>query len=152
VAPSGLLAEMRPGIGEEAERYSTGEDRDAVERLAMATVMAAETALGRQPRDVSAQRGLGYDIESKDPATGSLVFVEVKGRWQAKDMVTLTKNEILCARNEPERFRLALVVVDEAGARAPRYVREMDFGEPGFAETQRTFRLSELLAVAGEPV
>lgn len=29
--------------------------------------MQSEVALGRVPRDVSAQRGLGYDLESRDP-------------------------------------------------------------------------------------
>ncbi|MCU0772890.1 MAG: DUF3883 domain-containing protein [Verrucomicrobia bacterium] len=104
------------------------------------------------PRDVSAQKGLGYDIESKDPTTGTLVFIEVKGRWIGKSDVTLTKNEILCSRNEPEKFRLALVIVAEEGARAPRYLRGFGFGEPDFAETTRTFSLQKLLEHAGEPV
>ncbi len=41
---------------------------------------SAEKELGRIPRDVSAERGIGYDIESKDPETGSLYFIEVKGK------------------------------------------------------------------------
>ena len=36
-----------------------------VELLAM-NVFEAEKAMGRMPKDVSAQRGLGYDIESMD--------------------------------------------------------------------------------------
>lgn len=67
--------------------------------------------LGREPRDVHAHKGLGHDIESRDPATGDLYFIEVKGRIAGADAVTLTKNEILCALNVPERFRLAVVIV-----------------------------------------
>ena len=126
--------------------------REEVERLAMQAVLAAERALGRAPRDVSAQQGLGYDIESKDPTTGALFFIEVKGRWIGKNDITLTKNEILCSRNAPEQFRLALVIVAEEGARAPRYLRGFGFGEPDFAETTRTFSLPQLLDYAGEPV
>jgi hypothetical protein len=125
--------------------------REEVERLAMQAVLAAERALGRMPRDVSAQKGLGYDIESKDPATGALFFIEVKGRWIGKSDVTLTKNEILCSRNEPEKFRLALVIVTEEGAQAPGYLQGFGFGEPDFAETTRTFSLQKLLEYAGEP-
>ena len=106
----------------------------------------------RIPHDVSAQKGLGYDIESKDPHTEALVFIEVKGRWLGRDDITLTKNEILCSRNEPDKFRLALVPVAEDGVQAPRYLRGFVFGEPDFAETTRTFSLRKLLEYAGEPV
>ena len=49
--------------------------RQRVELLAMNAVFEAEKALGRMPKDVSAQRGLGYDIESID-AQGNLFFIE----------------------------------------------------------------------------
>ena len=72
---------------------------------------SAEKALGRMPKDVSAQRGLGYDIESID-ADGNLFFIEVKGRAEGADSVTLTINEVNTGRNAPHRFRLALVNVE----------------------------------------
>jgi len=125
--------------------------RDEIERMAMEAVIAIEKTLGRIPRDVSAERGIGYDIESKDPENGGLTFIEVKGRWHQKQDVTLTKNEILCSRNEPEKFRLALVLVDENGPKAPKYLKQYCFGEPDFAETTRTFSLNKLLELAGEP-
>lgn len=40
-----------------------------VEQLAMNAVVEAEKALGRMAKDVSAQRGLGYDIESIEPSS-----------------------------------------------------------------------------------
>ena len=39
--------------------------------------------MGRMPKDVSAQRGLGYDIESMD-AEDNLFFIEVKGRMRGR--------------------------------------------------------------------
>jgi hypothetical protein len=118
----------------------------------MLTVEEAERDLGRIPGDVSAERGIGYDIESKDPKTGTLYFIEVKGKWEGKDDLVLTKNEILCSRNEPEKFRLAIVVVGEDGPQPPRYLAGYDFGEPVFAETATTFSLRKLLNCSGEPV
>lgn len=83
--------------------------------------------------------------------TGSLLFIEVKGKWHQKADVTLTKNEILCSRNEPAKFRLALVLVDEQGAKLPRCLKGYSFGEPDFAETTRLFSLQKLLKEAGDP-
>ena len=108
--------------------------------------MAVERALGREPRDVSDQRGIGYDIESKDATSGQLYFVEVKGRAGVDDHVTLPRSEVLCALNEPQRFRLALVVVDNGQAQPPVYVQDFDFGQPGFAQTSSTYSLASLLA------
>ncbi len=76
----------------------------------MEAVMAAERALGYEPRDVSAQK-CGYDIESVIPETGQLRFIEVKGRVEGAETVTVTKNEILTALNKPNNFILALVQV-----------------------------------------
>jgi len=54
--------------------------RQEIERLAMQAVEEVAKCLGRIPRNVSAERGTGYDIESKDPKTGSLYFIEVKDK------------------------------------------------------------------------
>ena len=126
--------------------------RQEIERLAMQAVEDTERDLGRIPRDVSDERGIGYDIESKDPRSGTLYFIEVKGKWAGKDDLTLTKNEILCSRNEPEKFRLAIVLVGEDGPKPPRYIAGYDFGEPVFAETATTFSLRKLLNCAEDPV
>ena len=151
IVPGGLVRKLEGG-----ETRPPGDpdvlQRQEIERLAMRTVEEAERSIGRLPRDVSAERGIGYDIESKDPETGSLYFIEVKGKWEGKDDLTLTKNEILCSRNEPEKFRLAIVVVGEDGARAPRYLKGYDFGEAVFAQTATTFSLRKLLQAAGEPI
>ena len=68
----------------------------------MAAVMETERALGNKPKDVSDQRGIGYDIESESGADGRLRFIEVKGRRKGASDVTLTKNELITALNSPE--------------------------------------------------
>lgn len=149
IIPNGLLQQLvgaAPSVEKEGI-YS----RDEVDHMAMDMVMRTEQGLGREPRDVSKQRGIGYDIESKEEPSGSLQFIEVKGKWYQNDDVTLTKNEILCSRNEPEKFCLAIVVIDENGARSPRYVRRYAFGEPDFAETRRTFSMKKMLDAAEDP-
>jgi len=147
VIPAGLLrqaAEAGDPSGVDAEA------RRRVELLAMRAVAEAEKALGRMPRDVSAQRGLGYDIESID-AAGNLFFIEVKGRVAGADSVTLTINEVNTGRNSPERFRLALVTVQGEQPSAPVYVSGIDWGLPGFGDTQITKSLAPLLAVGRAP-
>lgn len=154
VVPLGLLRRhglvAAPAGGDRSDEVDPAA-RALVERLAMEAVLAAERALGRVPRDVSAQRGLGYDVESKDPATGSLVFLEVKGRAADASEVTLTRSEILCALNAPDRFRLAIVLVDGGRARPPVYVRQLELGQPGFGLTSATYALGPLLARGGPP-
>jgi superfamily II DNA/RNA helicase len=132
------------------------EGREEVERLAMAAVMATERALRREPRDVSAENR-GYDIESRDPNTGTLTFIEVKGRAAGADTVTITRNEMLTAFNAEQSelpYILAVVRVGAALSLEPIYVRNPTgiFGaEPGFTEVSRNFNLSKILAVGGAP-
>jgi SNF2 family DNA or RNA helicase len=164
VVPSRLVAE---DAAQTPDPFAAalGLTREQVEKMAMDAVFATERALGRTPRDVSGMRGIGYDIESSDPS-GDLWFIEVKGRAvppslggrgrgeggvSFADMVTLTRTEMLCALNKPDRFRLAIVVVDEKGVRAPVYVRGYDFGQPGFEQTSATFPLSGLIRAGGAP-
>nr|RNJ67641.1 MAG: DUF3883 domain-containing protein [Leptolyngbya sp. IPPAS B-1204] len=47
----------------------------------------------------------------REPGTGQLRFIEVKGRIEGAETVTVTKNEILAALNKPDNFILALVQV-----------------------------------------
>jgi hypothetical protein len=109
VIPTGLLGTRAvpkvtspgPGFAEDAEA------RAAVERCAMEAVMAAERQMGFEPRDVSAE-SKGWDIESRDPRSGHLRFIEVKGRHAEARDVILTKNEILASLNAPDAYFLAL--------------------------------------------
>ena len=119
--------------------------------VAMQAVIAAEQGLGFEPRDVAAAK-CGYDIESRDPGGDTrLRFIEVKGRVQGADTVTITKNEILTALNKPEQFILAIVQVDGERAAKITYVREPFGREPDFGVTSVNYRLAELLNKGGPP-
>jgi len=138
VVPQGLLDE-ESGRKEPAQ---FARETKAVEKAAMDAVTRAERELGYEPRDVSAQN-VGYDIESTDPQTGSLRFVEVKGRVKGAPTVTLTKNEILTALNKPESFILAIVSVDGRYTEC-RYVRRPFENEPDFGVTSVNYSLKDL--------
>ncbi|MEB3361990.1 MAG: DUF3883 domain-containing protein [Synechococcaceae cyanobacterium] len=125
-------------------------DAELRELLAMNTVFEAEKALSRMPRDVSAQRGLCYDIESID-ADGNLFFIEVKGRADGADSLTLTINEVNTGRNAPQRFRLALVSIKGDRATPLVYVSGVDWVLPGLGDTQVTKNLQQLLAAGRAP-
>jgi len=140
VVPAGYFRE-RVDLVNDGTPFGTGNCE--VERLSMEAVAVHERSLGFQPRDVSAGN-LGYDIESRDPSTGSLRFIEVKGRAWNADTVTVTANEIRTALNQPDAYILALVQVDAAGAKAPRYIQRPFTQEPEFAEASRTLRIRDL--------
>ncbi|MFM7550898.1 MAG: DUF3883 domain-containing protein [Cyanobacteriota bacterium] len=99
------------------------------------------------PKGVSAESGPGYYIESLD-ADGNLFFIELKGRVDGADSVTLTINEVNTGRNAPHRFRLALVSVEGDRAWPPVYGSGVDWGLPGFGDP-RSPRTS--LAMATSP-
>jgi SNF2 family DNA or RNA helicase len=147
VVPAGLLAQLEGGS---TVPFHANETRH-VEWVAMQAVMAAEQALGFTPRDVAAEK-CGYDIESRDPRGESqLRFIEVKGRVQGADTVTVTKNEILTALNKPGQFILAIVQVNGEQATDITYVWEPFVREPDFGVTSVNYRLSELQDKGGPP-
>jgi superfamily II DNA or RNA helicase len=125
--------------------------RQEIERAAMEAVMAAERALGREPRDVSANK-VGYDIESRDPNTGHLHFIEVKGRIEGGDTITVTTNEMLVSLNASERFVLAIVRIGDGGrAHQPVYVRRPFERAPDPNACATIFRLDKLMPQGTAP-
>ncbi|MEI7643035.1 MAG: helicase-related protein [Chloroflexales bacterium] len=152
VVPVGLLARLL-GQTTAAPDGSTPEARRRIELAAMAAVLQAERGLGFDPHDVSGAK-VGYDIESRIPGTGRLRFIEVKGRAEGAETVTVTRNEILTALNKPAGFILALVVVSPDGApvaNAVRYVRRPFTREPDFDVESVNYRWDELWSRGEEP-
>jgi hypothetical protein len=164
IVPGGLLQRLSGHRQAKATLFARETRR--VELAAMEAVMAAELALGHEPKDVSAQK-CGYDIESKVPSTGRLRFIEVKGRIEGAETVTVTKNEVITALNKPQDFLLALVMVPqlaesllengskvgelggvyEGGNHSPcqiRYVLEPFRKEPDFGACSVNYDLQEL--------
>jgi len=118
--------------------------------LAMQAVMNAEKELGRNPKDVSSTKGIGYDIESTD-IEGNLFFIEVKGRIEGSDTITLTYNERQCAKNSPNKFRLAISIISNGIASKPYYLSNVDWGTPGFASESENYHLSKLINLSKAP-
>jgi len=147
IVPAALLAaHARP-----PEQVRDAAASAEIEQAAMRAVMQAERRLSCQPTDVSAQK-VGYDIESLDP-NGAPRFIEVKGRVEGATTITVTRNEILTALNNPESYILAVVEVASGGgfATPPRYIRRPFRREPDFGATSVIYKLSDLYKQATGP-
>ncbi len=146
VVPAGLLAAMRGAVAPPRGTVSTADTQAAAAR-AREVVMAEERRLGFEPTDREFER-LGYDIESRDPTTGKLRFLEVKGRISGAATITVTRNEILYSLNQPEQFVLAIVEFLDGDAHRLHYVRRPFQREPDFGVTSVNYGFGELLARA----
>ena len=120
--------------------------RKQIEEVAMEAVMARERESKFEPRDISTENR-GYDIESRDPATGKLRFIEVKGRRADAREITITRNEMLTALNAAEAYILAAVLVDDGYVHDPMYVHnpsELFGAEPRFNEVHRSITVESI--------
>ncbi len=144
VVPAGLLARMRGGPVPVA---ASSTDIQAAAARARAIVMELERRLGYEPMDRETEH-LGYDIESRDPRTGRLRFIEVKGRESGADVITVTRNEILTALNKPDDYILAIVEFLDGGGHRVHYVRRPFRRQPDFGVTSVNYELAELLTRA----
>lgn len=113
------------GAGGQAERAAElcGAEQGACgHQRARVAVMAVERGLGFAPVDREFEQ-VGYDIESHDPTIGQLRFIDVKGRVAGAEMITVTKNEILCSLNTPDQYILAMVEFLPDGSHQVFYLR-----------------------------
>jgi superfamily II DNA or RNA helicase len=165
VVPAGLLRKLRgdqPPDNATASAFATDPAaRSGIEKLAMDAVRRAEEARGCRVVDVSAQK-CGWDITSYPPsATLSALgrgaggevppqplvrHIEVKGRVKGATTVTITRNEMLYALNQSEKFHLAIVLVGEGDAvDGPFYINNPFDTEPGWGVSSVNFDLKALL-------
>ena len=142
LVPRGLLEAAAEA--EASEMPNDPRRRKAVEDAAMQAVMDAERGLGYKPQDV-ADKKQGYDILSYDPLREKHRFIEVKGRAEDADTITVSRNEIITALNKPEDFILAIVEVSQDFVHQPRYLWQPFAIEPSFDTVHVTYRKSELL-------
>jgi SNF2 family DNA or RNA helicase len=147
VVPIGLLTEMTGGVLPTALQ---GGDKQASAARARAAVMEIERELGFEPTDREFER-LGYDIESRDPETGKLRFLEVKGRISGADTITVTRNEILYSLNKPDDFILAIVEFLGDTEHRVHYLRRPFQRDPDFGVTSVNYDMAELIARAEAP-
>ena len=116
--------------------------------LAMQAVIKAEEAKGHRVADVSAEK-CGWDLSSYPPNAGDPKHIEVKGRVKGADTICVTRNEILYAFNQGDKFVLAIALVDgDDSIDGPHYVRNPFDREPGWGVASINFNLSDLLARA----
>jgi superfamily II DNA or RNA helicase len=151
VIPQGLLAQ-RNG---ETSFSVDAQARAHVERVAMQAIIAAEQDLGHTVKDVSAEK-CGWDITARPPTNpdGSLKperHIEAKGRAKGQSTITVSRNEIIYALNQAEKFILAIVIVDGDSFDGPFYVRNPFTSEPEFGVASISYKLDELLSKSVKP-
>lgn len=126
--------------------------RSRIERIAMDAVRKREESAGCRVVDVSAQK-CGWDLTSHPPAIDGKYpesrHIEVKGRVKGAATITVTRNEILCAFNQGDKFVLAIVFVNEDDScDGPFYVRRPFDDEPGWDVSSINYNVSNLLQKA----
>jgi len=153
VVPMKVLEECAHPESEEAkepEQVLGGMEKAAVERIAMEAVLEQERSMGNEPTDVAALNR-GWDIESRDGESGELRLIEVKGRSAIQTTITVTKNEILKALNNPEHFILAVVrVTSEQSYEGPYYIHKPFTSEPDWHSTSVNYDVHALIEMALE--
>lgn len=132
----------------EDEEHFFPQDKSVIEAIAMQAVMKREKEAGNEPVDVSV-KNLGWDIESRNGSTGELRLIEVKGRSAAQSTITVTKNEILKALNNPDHFILAVVRVNlEDDYDGPYYIHRPFTSEPDWHSTSVNYNLQSLIEMS----
>ena len=122
------------------------EIRRAAELAAMNIVMTIERDLGFSPEDVSSQN-LGYDIKSTSHDGKISRLIEVKGRYVDAESVTVSRNEIDAALNNPENFILAIVRLN-GGKNETFYIRKPFEQPPDRAALSVNFNIQKLVEVS----
>jgi hypothetical protein len=149
VVPQGLIDKLHgvpPDPGEVADKMET-------DRRAVAAVVKAERALGRNPEPQS-HSNPGFDVLSVDPLTGIHYFIEVKGYLPQTLEISVSAQQVQKAKSNPDRWRLAVASVPNEPYAEPtvRYLVE-PFRDVmlHFAQTKVPLNVAHLLQAAGDP-
>ena len=149
IIPQGLLDQLAgtpPDPQETADKMET-------DRRAVAAVLAAERALGRNPK-AQAHSNPGFDVLSIDPATGTHYFIEVKGHLPRTTEISVSAQQVQKARSNPDCWRLAVVSVPDDADDDPEVRYLIDVFQNyslHFAESKVSLSVADLLAAAGDP-
>jgi len=155
VIPAGLMAKLRgdePADEVSARMSADAAARARIEKLAMDAVRRKEEAKGCHVVDVSAAK-CGWDLTSYPPAIDGKhaepLHIEVKGRVKGASTVCISRNEMLYAFNQGNKFVLAIAIVGEDDEiDGPHYVRNPFDHEPGWGVASVNYRLTDLLGLA----
>ena len=143
IVPKGLLDSLEHQTSEVEK-----DERDKIEKIGMETVMDIEKSLGFNPIDVSNRHDkCGYDIKSAEDR-----WIEVKAKkFDIPPVtVTITRNELQTALDNPNEFILAIVLVEGDKAKKTLYLKN-PFGGEGRPnkEINRSYHVDTLLDNAG---
>jgi hypothetical protein len=152
VVPAGLMRTLR---GDDKTPPNVSADpvaRSRIERLAMEAVRRAEESRGWRVVDVTKDK-CGWDLTSYPPAIDKKQpeprHIEVKGRVKGAATVTISRNEMLYAFNQGEKFVLAIVLVaEDDSVEGPYYIRRPFDREPGWGVSSINYNLGDLLQKA----
>ncbi len=147
VVPAGLLRQLR-GEGPALSAADVAA-RKRIENLAMQAVMRAEEAKGHRVIDVSAEK-CGWDVSSYPPVVNGVQpdpkHLEVKGRVKGATTITVSRNEILYAVNQGDKFVLAIVFVNpDDTTEGPCYLSTPFQREPDWGAASVNYDLRKLL-------
>jgi superfamily II DNA or RNA helicase len=150
VVPAGLLRRLQ-GEGP-ALSAADAAARKRIETLAMRAVTLAEEAMKHRVFDVSGEK-CGWDLSSYPPAVNGVQpgarHIEVKGRVTGATTITVTRNEILYAINQGDKFLLAIVFVSPDGTSdGPYYIRNPFLREPDWGAASVNYHIADLLTRA----
>jgi len=116
-------------------RFPDQEMRDRVERAAVDHAMLEYASHGRV--ESVEDQNLGYDLDVIDHITGDIKYkVEVKGTAADEEVFYLTRNELRAAKEDPQRWRLAIVV---------HALENPDLRPYRVHEMERTFQMAPLV-------
>jgi superfamily II DNA or RNA helicase len=154
VVPAGLLARLRAAAGRSEKPTILVVDaavKRRTELMAMKAVQRVEEARGCRVVDVAVQK-CGWDLTSYPPPAedGRAVearHIEVKGRLMGGETITVTRNEILYALNQADKFILAVVLVHptEDVVDGPYYLKRPFESEPNWGVTSWNIEIKALL-------
>ncbi|RMI45421.1 DUF3883 domain-containing protein [Streptomyces triticirhizae] len=114
VLPQGMVDQLLGRSPGQADITEAARDTAAIEHRAVAAVIEAERALGRSPEEMP-PNNKGFDLRSWSEGGEDLLHLEVKGRLAGSKDFTVTRNEVLHAKNVGDHYRLALVSVSPDG-------------------------------------
>ena len=148
IIPQGLLDALA-GAGDPTKPGDT----ERTNRLAVDAVLAAECSLGREPEEQT-HSNPGFDILSRDPTDSKVYQIEVKGHLPTTTEIKVSAAQVRQAKQNPDRFRLAVVEVPEEPTGEPvvhYLLRPFDGYELHFAQTHLPLKVADLRTQAAAP-
>ncbi|MHC2068142.1 helicase-related protein [Bremerella sp. T1] len=149
VLPAGLLKKLRGDAPSPGQLSHDQVARMRIEQLAMDAITEIEQSQGCRVEDVAAAK-CGWDITSYPPSVDGkqpdAKHIEVKGRAAGAETVTVTRNEMLYALNQADKFILAIVQINkDESIKSVHYLKTPFDSEPPWGTSSINFNVKDLL-------